>query len=75
MEIRPAGTADVLLIATCVDRAYRHYVERIGKPPRPMVDDYDQVLKRRQVWVIEFDQAIVGLLVLDITDGRAADRS
>ncbi len=30
MEIRPAGMADVPLIATCVDRAYRHYVERIA---------------------------------------------
>ena len=40
IRIRAATAADVPAIVDVVDRAYRHYIARIGKPPGPMLDDY-----------------------------------
>jgi ribosomal protein S18 acetylase RimI-like enzyme len=55
-------------VAELVDAAYGHYVERIGGPPRPMTDDYAAVIRDRQVIVAERDGAIVGVIVLTVTD-------
>ena len=54
-------------MAACVHAAYRHYVERIGRPPGPMTDDYADVIRRRQVTVAESGGRIVGALVLSVT--------
>jgi ribosomal protein S18 acetylase RimI-like enzyme len=51
---RSATGADVPKVATLVDAAYGHYVERIGMLPRPMTDDYAE--------------AIVGVIVLTVDD-------
>ena len=56
-------------MAELVDAAYGHYVERLGGPPRPMTDDYEEVIVTRQVTVAEHDRAIVGVLVLAV-DGE-----
>ena len=63
--IRPASAADVDPVRTVVDAAYGHYVARIGKPPGPMLDDYTTRIADRQVWVLEDDGRIVGILVLE----------
>jgi len=55
-------------VRDCVHAAYRHYIERIGRPPGPMLDDYAEVVRTRQVHVAEADGRIVGVLVLDVTD-------
>ena len=44
--------------------AYGHYVERIGRLPGPMTDDYDDVVRSRQVIVAERGGEVVGLIVL-----------
>ena len=54
-------------MAACVHAAYRHYVERIGRPPGPMTDDYADVIRRRQVTVAESGGRIIGVLVLSVT--------
>jgi len=54
-------------VAACVHAAYRHYVERIGRPPGPMTDDYADVIRRRQVTVAESGGRIIGVLVLSVT--------
>jgi N-acetylglutamate synthase-like GNAT family acetyltransferase len=36
--------------------------------PRPMTDDYTTVIRDRQVTVAEHDGAIVGVVVLTVTD-------
>jgi GNAT superfamily N-acetyltransferase len=64
LSIRPGTPADAQHIAACVKEAYEHYVERIGQPPGPMLEDYDQVIRDRQVCVAELDREIVGVLVL-----------
>ena len=39
-QIRPADAQDVPAMTQIVAAAYQRYVERIGKPPAPMLDDY-----------------------------------
>jgi ribosomal protein S18 acetylase RimI-like enzyme len=61
-------------VAALVDDAYGHYVERIGRLPGPMIEDYSDVIANREVTVAESDGTIVGLLVLGVTDeGFAID--
>jgi ribosomal protein S18 acetylase RimI-like enzyme len=62
-RLRPATESDAPSVA-----AYGHYVQRIGMLPRPMTDDYAAVIRDRQVTVAEHDGAIVGVVVLTVTD-------
>ena len=55
-------------MAELVEAAYGHYVQRIGGPPRPMTDDYAEVIRDRRVTVAEAHGAIVGVIVLAVTD-------
>ncbi len=66
--LRPATQGDAAAIKACIDASYRHYVERIGRLPGPMTDDYAEIVRTRKVTVAESGGAIVGVLVLDVTD-------
>lgn len=46
-----------------VERAYGGYVERIGRRPAPMDDDYDERIRTARVLVAD-DDGVVGLIVL-----------
>ncbi len=63
------GEADAL--RRIVHEAYAHYIERMGKPPGPMLDDYARRIEDGQVWVLEADGTIAGILVLE-DDGQGA---
>lgn len=63
--IRPASLADATTVAAIVRTAYAIYVERIGKPPGPMLDDYRRLIAVGYVSVLEDAAAeISGLVVL-----------
>ena len=64
IRIRAATAADIPAIVDIVDRAYRHYIARIGKPPGPMLDDYLARVSQDAVWVLQDGPAIAGILVL-----------
>jgi ribosomal protein S18 acetylase RimI-like enzyme len=66
--LRPAAAADVPTVAALVNAAYRHYVERLGFAPRPMLDDYAEVIRNKRVTVAESRGTIVGVVVLDVDD-------
>ncbi len=51
-----------------VEAAYGHYVERIGRLPGPMTNDYAEVIGNHHVTVAERHGAIVGVIVLTVTD-------
>jgi ribosomal protein S18 acetylase RimI-like enzyme len=73
-RLRPATAEDAGELAALVDAAYRHYVDRIGRPPGPMTEDYSEVVRTRQVTVAEDGGEIVGLVVTGRTDdGFAID--
>lgn len=55
-------------VADLVKAAYEHYVERIGRLPGPMTEDYVEVIHSRQVTVAERSGTIAGVIVLTVTD-------
>lgn len=63
--IRPAAAAEADVVRDIVHAAYRHYIERIGKPPGPMPDDYAARIASGQVWVADVGGRIAGVLVLE----------
>lgn len=65
---RPASERDASGVAACVNAAYQHYIERIGRPPGPMTEDYVKVIRERRVTVAESCGKITGVLVLAVTE-------
>jgi N-acetylglutamate synthase-like GNAT family acetyltransferase len=63
-EIRPARAEDATAVTEGVAAVYRHYIARIGKPPGPMLDDYAEVIRQRQVFVLANEARVIGVLVL-----------
>ncbi len=67
-SFRPATGADAPKVTALVNVAYGHYVERIGMLPRPMTDDYREVIAKGRVTVAESHGNIVGVIVLAVDD-------
>jgi ribosomal protein S18 acetylase RimI-like enzyme len=67
-SFRSAIGADASNVAALVNAAYGHYEERIGMLPRPMTDDYAEVIANHQVTVAESHGTIVGVIVLTVDD-------
>jgi N-acetylglutamate synthase-like GNAT family acetyltransferase len=61
--LRRASVDDVGAIEGLVEDAFGKYVERIGRPPAPMVADYTALLGESRIWVVERADAIVAVLV------------
>src|SRR5437588_8744403 len=63
--IRRAKPEDRAAVEAIVREAYSIYVERIGKPPGPMLDDYARLIADGVVSVLEdVDAAIAAIIVL-----------
>ena len=63
--IRPASADDRHAVEEIVTLAYVHYVERIGKPPGPMLDNYAALIASGAVSVLtETERAVEGAIVL-----------
>jgi GNAT superfamily N-acetyltransferase len=62
--IRPATQDDVPAIERIVRDAYARYIERIGKPPGPMLDDYPARVAKGAAWVLDEGGVIAGVIVL-----------
>ena len=61
---RPALIHDLPEIQQIVRDAYIKYVERIGKPPAPMLDDYGKHILAHEAWMIQDGSDIEGVLIL-----------
>jgi GNAT superfamily N-acetyltransferase len=61
---RLAKLNEVLAIEEIVRQAYSPYIERIGRPPGPMLEDYTALVKESRVSVIEKGGIIQAILVL-----------
>ena len=64
MRVRPAIAADVPVIESIVHDSYVKYVDRIGRKPGPMLDDYPALVVAGEVSVCAEGDAIAGILVL-----------
>jgi N-acetylglutamate synthase and related acetyltransferases len=66
--IREATPQDVAAITRCVCAAYLRYIERVGKQPWPMLQDYSNVIRTSLVRVAEREGRILGVLELIVTE-------
>ena len=64
LKIRLARADEAALMHDLAGRAYEPYVERIGRRPAPMDDDYPARVRDGQAFVAEVDGAAAGLIVL-----------
>jgi len=63
-SIRPAEPEDAAVVRDLVRAAYSKYVERIGKEPAPILEDYDALIRAGEVWVLDEGGDVLGLLVI-----------
>ncbi len=66
--MRPATAADVAAIEVIVQAAYSPYIERIGREPGPMLEDYRQLVQNAGVHVLENAGSVQGFIIL-LDDG------
>jgi GNAT superfamily N-acetyltransferase len=59
---RPATPADLPAIRRVITEAYTRYLDRMDKPPAPVLTDYGAAIARGEVWVV--GEPIVGVIVL-----------
>ena len=52
------------MVRDLVRMAYSKYVERIGKEPAPMLEDYDALIRAGEVWVWDEGGEVLGVLVI-----------
>jgi beta-glucosidase len=64
---RRAGPGEAAAAAELVQRAYGHYVERIGRRPSPMDANYEALIAAGEVWLLH-DGELAGLIVLRTAD-------
>ncbi|MGO4593813.1 GNAT family N-acetyltransferase [Leifsonia sp. 2TAF2] len=64
IQITPAVDADVPAVEELVHEAYEPYVERIGRKPGPLLEDYAAIVADGRALVARRDGMVVGLLVL-----------
>lgn len=68
ISIRRASTADAAAVSACVQAAYARWVPVIGTVPAPMRQNYEEVLATEVAFVAEVAGAVVGVLVLAVTE-------
>ncbi|VEP13745.1 GNAT family acetyltransferase [Hyella patelloides LEGE 07179] len=66
IQIRQAESFDADLVTALVHDAYYPYITRLGKPPGPMLENYQEVINKNYVYVIEEQGSVLGLIVLKI---------
>jgi len=63
-QIRRAQMSDAEATGDCVRSAYAKYLPRMRTPPAPMLESYNEVLARHDVWVLEVQESLGGVIVL-----------
>lgn len=61
-RLRRADDKDAPAITELVAAAYEHYRPLIGRTPLPMLTDYRVTIREHQVWLLEADGSLVGVL-------------
>lgn len=62
--IRTAGPADQAFVEAVVRAAYAPYVDRIGRPPGPMLDDYGARIAEGIVSVLEDPDGVIAAVIV-----------
>lgn len=59
---------DIPFIKPMVDAAYSIYVERIGRPPAPMCEDWEETIKSHNVLVLKDNDQVVGSITFHVDE-------
>ncbi len=62
--MRQAGSNDVPNVTALIVGAYAKYIPHLGRSPQPMGDDYAALIEASEVWVLDGDAALDGVLVV-----------
>ncbi|HXO01108.1 MAG TPA: GNAT family N-acetyltransferase [Stellaceae bacterium] len=62
--IRPACQADRAAVEAIVREAYAVYIDRIGKPPGPMLDDYAALIDDGAVSVLKVPGGVIAAIIV-----------
>jgi len=65
--IRQANATDLPVIEEIITAAYSRYLDRMDRPPAPMLRDYGPAVEQGEVWVAGSPTA--GLISLVVADG------
>ena len=65
MTIRRARAGDLQTIVTLTEAAYAPYTALFGAPPIPVTEDYAPRIAGGEVWLLENDGVVAGLLTLE----------
>ena len=68
--IRQAHAHEAMTVRDIVLAAYQPYVAIMGMQPGPMLDNYAMRIAEKQLWVLDDDGEIAGLLVLEEGSGH-----
>jgi GNAT superfamily N-acetyltransferase len=60
---RQASPADLPAIERVIADAYARYLDRMDRPPAPMLADYGPAIERGEVWVL--GEPVIGVIVLE----------
>ena len=63
--LRRATPADAETITELVAAAYRHYEPLLGRTPMPMLVHYADALREHEIWVLELDGRLIGVIELE----------
>lgn len=65
LTLRTAGDGDVAALQAVAHAAYARYLDRMDRPPAPMLANYGEVVRAGHVSIAESDGAIAGFVVLE----------
>lgn len=77
LSIRRATVEDLSFVQAIVNASYSKYIERMGKPPAPMLLNYNELPNGKEIFVLETVSddkgcGIVGAITLAIDDTGGA---
>ncbi len=52
-SVRPAEPEEAAAVGDLVRASYSKYVERIGREPAPMLEDYAALMRAGEVWAVD----------------------
>ncbi|MFD2056036.1 GNAT family N-acetyltransferase [Mesorhizobium calcicola] len=65
MTIRSALAGDLETVVALTQATYAPYTALFGAPPIPVTEDYEPRIARGEVWLLERDGDLAGLLTLE----------
>lgn len=70
LTLRPAIGTEADAVKTLICHVFEKYIDQIGRTPRSMLADYDQVIANGHVWVVEENEQLVAVLVLAVHENH-----